>query len=343
MKPKRKTFGSIMTFACLATAALASSCSTYYCVSSQVSEDLSVKRTIYSSENSYEHLQEDIWKIQKLDRHAGFNFHNSSDSMKFKACAQADEIGLLKCKSDIGNPILCPEESLGRKFRWFFTQYEYKAVFKTFKHRIPLAYDGYLTEEEMSLLLRGSDMPKGWNGTEIYGMLDEISRKFAQWYSDAVYITLCDIFRPYCDERQIEFMETAHDAFMTKADREEVLMMTPKDFVSIWENMAPEMKISDVYSAEKASIDKAYETGTQVIEYFFTESFHTIDLPGKYAYGNAVEFMDGNPVWKVDAYRLLYDDMILKAASRKVNIWAFLVTFAIIAAIACPIIIRRRI
>ena len=56
-------------------------------------------------------------------------------------------------------------------------------------------------------------------------------------------------------------------------------------------------------------------------------------MPGEYFEGNAVDFIDGLPAWKVDAYRLLAGDLVLEATFRKANIWTFVLTFAVIAAI----------
>ena len=56
-----------------------------------------------------------------------------------------------------------------------------------------------------------------------------------------------------------------------------------------------------------------------------------MDMPGRYVDGNAENFIDGNSSWKVDAYRLMYGGLVLEATSRKANIWAFILTFAVIA------------
>ena len=45
---------------------------------------------------------------------------------------------------------------------------------------------------------------------------------------------------------------------------------------------------------------------------------------------NAVDFIDGSPVWKVDGYRLMDEDLVLEATFRTLNIWAFVLTFALI-------------
>ena len=57
---------------------------------------------------------------------------------------------------------------------------------------------------------------------------------------------------------------------------------------------------------------------------------YTVDLPGKYVSGNAVDFVDDCPTWKIDSYRLMTGNLKLFATSRQVNVWAFLVTFAAI-------------
>ena len=58
---------------------------------------------------------------------------------------------------------------------------------------------------------------------------------------------------------------------------------------------------------------------------------YTVNLPGRYVAGNAVDSLGSSPTWKVDAYRLMAGDLMLIATSRQVNLWAFLGTFAAIA------------
>ena len=55
-----------------------------------------------------------------------------------------------------------------------------------------------------------------------------------------------------------------------------------------------------------------------------------MNMPGIYFEGNAVDFIDGSPVWKVDSYRLMDEDLVLEATFRTLNIWAFVLTFALI-------------
>ena len=71
----------------------------------------------------------------------------------------------------------------------------------------------------------------------------------------------------------------------------------------------------------------------QVMDFFETAFVYSVDMPGRYFKGNAVDFIDGNPMWKVDAYRLMNGEVALAATTRKANVLIFILTFAAIAAL----------
>ena len=107
--------------------------------------------------------------------------------------------------------------------------------------------------------------------------------------------------------------------------------MKPDEFEGRLATLLPELGFGNIYEDNSEAIDQAYEKETEIIGCFETAFMYSVNLPGKYMAGNAVDSLGGSPAWKVDAYRLMAGNLKLIATSRKVNVWAFLVTFAAIA------------
>lgn len=311
------------------------SCTTYYYVRTDVSRNLDVERRVYASSEDGSSVDFPFgtsgeWKVSKLPETLEVDFYDAKESMTHEAYRSGGiEDVSLACK-DAFNPLLRPVESLGKRFRWFYTYYDYNAEFKGLKEMLPLPFDGYITDEQVELFFRGADSPEGWNGVEMYYLLDDINQSFAKWHSDATYFVLCDIFEPYITKQQIVALDTLKNRFMEGVEREVMFAMKPDEFEDRLAAVLPDSGFGQIYEDNSVAIDQAYENEIKIIECFETAFMYTVDLPGKYVAGNAVDLMDESPMWKIDAYRLMAGDLKLNATSRQVNVWAFLVTFAVI-------------
>lgn len=313
---------------------LVNSCTTYYYISTGVEGDLHVKRKVHAASAVFPFEERKGWDVSVLESGFVVDFYDTSEEMTHVAEKSAMTIDSVSMAGhDCINPLLCPEESLERRFRWFYTYYDYRAVFGSLEDRLPIPFGGYLTDERMELFLKGGPSPDGWNGIEMYLLLDDIVQDFAGWYSDAAYFVMCDIFAPFCTKEQAVFLDSAKERFMEGTEREAWFAMKPDEFGDRLASVAPEAGFGKIYEENHEAMDAAYEEKTGIMDCFETSFIFSVDLPGRYVDGNAVSFIDGNPSWKVDAYRLLYDDFVMEAVARKANIWAFILTFAVIAVI----------
>lgn len=312
------------------------SCTTYYYVRTDVAKNLDVKRSVYASSADgssvdFPFVVSGHWSISKLPEAYEVDFYDTEVKMTHEA-SSSGRVGdvSLAGKNDL-NPLLRPSENLGKRFRWFYTYYDYSAEFEGLKDMLPLPFEGYLTDDQLELFFRGTDPPEGWNGVEMYCLLDDISQNFAKWHSDAIYYVMCDIFKPYCAKQQIVALDTLKYRFMEGKEREIMFAMKPDEFEDRLATLLPDSGFGNIYEDNSEAIDQAYEKETEIIGCFETAFMYMVNLPGKYMAGNAVDFLEDCPVWKVDAYRLMSGDLKLIATSRQVNVWAFLVAFAAIA------------
>lgn len=311
------------------------SCTTYYYVCTDVAKNLDVKRSVYASSTDgssvdFPFVISGRWSISKLPEAYEVDFYDAVVKMTHEA-SSSGRVGdvSLAGMNDL-NPLLRPSENLDKRFRWFYTYYDYSAEFEGLKDRLPLPFEGYFTDEQLELFFRGTDSPEGWNGVEMYCLLDDINQNFAMWHSDATYYVMCGIFKPYCTKQQVVALDTLKYRFMEGMEREIMFAMKPDEFEDRLAAVLPESGFGNIYEDNADTIDKAYEKETEIIGCFETAFMYTVNLPGKYMAGNAVDSLSGSPTWKVDAYRLMAGDLKLIATSRQVNVWAFLVTFAAI-------------
>ena len=322
-------------FVAILSVVFVNSCTTYYYVRTDVSKNLDVERSVYASsaDGSSVDFPFDMtedWKVSMLPESLEVDFYDAQEKMTCQASCSGRIRDVALASKDVPNPLLRPSESLDKRFRWFYTYYDYNAQFKGLKEMLPLPFDGYITDEQVEIFFRGANPPEGWNGVEMYYLLDDINHNFAKWHSDATYFVMCDIFEPYCTKQQSVALDTLKHRFMEGIEREVMFAMKPDEFEDRLAAVLPDSGFGKIYEDNSAAIYSAYEKEIEIIECFETAFMYTVDLPGRYVAGNAVEFMDGSPTWKVDAYRLMAGDLKLSATSRQVNVWAFPVTFAVI-------------
>ena len=315
---------------------IVNSCTTYYYVYTDVAKNLDVKRSVYASSADgssvdFPFVISGRWSISKLPEAYEVDFCDAVVKMTHEASSSGRVGDVSLAGKDGLNPLLKPSENLDKRFRWFYTYYDYSAEFEGLKDKLPLPIEGYLTDEQLELFFRGANPPEGWNGVEMYCLLDDINQNFAKWHSDATYYVMCGIFKPYCTKQQIVALYTLKCRFMEGMERDIMFAMKPDEFEDRLAAVLPESGFGNIYEDNSEAIDQAYEKETEIIGCFETAFMYTVNLPGRYVAGNAVDSLGSSPTWKVDAYRLMAGDLKLIATSRQVNLWAFLVTFAAIA------------
>lgn len=317
---------------------MVNSCASYYYVATDVDKDMSVCREVFanSTENNAADMRfmpSGVWTRAEVGKPFEIDFYDDVQEMNVMCRAEKDDMSDLKFTPDssqIRNPLFAPEEKIGKRFRWFYTYYDYSARFSSLSESLPLSLDGYMTPEQRKLFFKGQDPADGWNGVEMYYLLDDVNRKFVEWYSDAVFYTMCDMFEPYCTEAQKAFLNRSKAGFVEGVDKDILMVMEPSGFASRLDEIAPAEGFGKIYAANAEQLDAAYEEKAEVISFFEYSFLYRMQMPGRYFEGNAVDFIDGNPVWKVDCYRLMDEDLVLEATFRTLNVWAFVLTFALI-------------
>ncbi len=241
--------------------------------------------------------------------------------------------------------LAAPTESLKRRFGWFYTYYDFKAVYPEISDKGDIPISAYLSPEEQALWFQGNMSPyTGLNGIELTEALGDIETKFWNWYNRSVY----DIYIAIA----LEFAETSSFAAALAAEKDNIFAAHSKniepaeftfdDFCTMLGNHLSTTYFSLLYSRNKEAIDSEVEARTAIMELFDTTISYRLTMPGKIVSTNAPLSDNGAPEWKIDAWRLLAADLTLTAKSRTPNYWAWLITLLLAATPICLFTAARK-
>lgn len=328
-------------------AALLTSCVTYSHISTYISPDLSVERTVATeADESYFNGQNDEspfffetegpWSVSRLGKVYQMDFHDQTRTMNIAAAAHfptLSDAAFSPTDPDMeDSPMLRPEENISKKYRWFFTEYRYTARYSRIDS-LPVPLSEFLTREEQEIFFSQAKAPEGWNGIELYCRLDGLNSRYIAWYIMSTGKVSRDIITPYCDSSMLAAMDMKFMDFMSEEmKKSELDKVTPERLCTGIDSLSGSSSFMELYGRIHGEADPEYERRTSVMKYFDLSFISDIHLPGKTVSTNAPETHDGAPRWKIDCYRLLYDGMTLTATSRKADWTGISVTFIITAA-----------
>lgn len=331
----------------LASLTAVQSCGTGHYMTTQIHDDLSAERTIYSNadsswmagdrkENPFFFRTGEDWKTGTVAAPFDKDFYGETRTMNIYAVRQVRDMDELRLEAEDneidGSPILSPEETIQKRFRWFWTMFDYRAEYRKIED-LPVPVSEYIDSSRQEIFFRRAQTPPDWNGIEMYCALDEINTEFAKWYTHSTYKVSYGIIYRLADEGMRAIMRNFHeeelDSIISSSDED----ITPSVLCSRLDGFCKDSRFSRLFSGNRDEADSLYSEKEKIIWYFNDCILSEIRLPGKLVSTNASAFNCGNPQWKIDGYRLLYDDLVLEATSRKVNIWAFAVTFVLLSAI----------
>jgi len=274
------------------------------------------------------------WEITRFDTAFKYNFWgNDSGELNVKISKDAASIEQyskeIQCDKD-KQSYAAPEESLMKKFRWFYTCYSFKTVYKKLQYESPVPIDDHLSKEEQILWTqRNMGGYNLMNGFEMYNYLDDVNRQFWAWYS------------LNCWEISFEIVKKLTTEYDLDTDREDLYnngdILTEKNNEIDPEVLCSSLDIyykttyfSKLYQTHKELMDKDFEAAISVINHLFDEISYELVIPGKLTKTNAPLIQSDTLIWKVDGMRLLFDDYALSAEYRIANIWAFIVSGVVI-------------
>jgi hypothetical protein len=251
---------------------------------------------------------------------------------KYNSVAEMAEYFRFK-KSDEWSAIK-PKYEFNKNFRWFYTYYTYKEVYPKLKTLNKVPFEKYMTEEEAEFWFTGRpDLLKGMNGVEIREYIGNLENKYNLWFAHNLWIVEYDeLLKNYnllnYKPISISRLEQARDSVFRKysptvgSNNQELDM----------QGSLNEYFNTDVFSQFWEKTDgamKKFEDNSYNLEFlkYFGKSFnYKLIMPGKIIQPDDALLHGDTLIWKLDAYRMVYNDYEIVAQSRTTNIWAFVLS-----------------
>jgi hypothetical protein len=224
--------------------------------------------------------------------------------------------------------------SLEKKFRWFYTYYNYKEVYPKIKTFDAVPFSKYMTNDEASFWFSGQpDLLKGMNGVEIREYIGDLENKYNSWFGHNLWnvefktlLANYDLLdpKPVSKNRLEQARDSAFKKNMTFNKNGEMELEMDKCLDNYFKTTA----FSALWN-KKASPMKKFEDDLDSLDFinYFTKSVdYKLMLPGKVTEQGNAAFRGDTLVWRLTAYRMVFSDYEISAQSRKANVWAFILS-----------------
>lgn len=353
----------------LVTAAAAvclTSCETYFRTCSVVNGDGSLSREVYAGADSatvaaggYDRVFPfalDGWSVQPLDTAVTFVTGDGTRAFTVKAARTFGKVdGEVYAPGSNAlweqcRPVMVPAERVEKKFRWFYTIYEYTAVFDYADRPDIVSPDKYMTREEQLMWFRSEGLaPCGQNGMEMRVQLDDLNDKMWKWFNEVSAVYALEVLAALDSVsgggeyagRLAQLRDSIVPVVLRyKPDAE---IVTVEEVVPVLDRYYSTDHFSALYAANSKLIEEKYSAGPDgVFDKALIKQEFRVSMPGQICGGNA-PVVDGNTaVWRMDLYRLVNGSYTMQVVSRVPHYWAYVLTIAVIAVLAVLCLRRRR-
>ena len=338
---------------------LATSCETHYRMVRMVTtleRNGKVHREVYAhtykveqdtTENPFLfHLTSD-WKITRFDTAITFNFFGEEANFRMKINKNANSIEQFSREIQFDEDkqsFAKPEESLVKKFRWFYTYYSFKTVYKKLQYETPIPIEDYLSKDDQILWTQG-DMKqyKRMNGYEVNDYLHSIDTKFWKWYRHNAFELSFEAIKKRTTEYNLDTVKESIYKEICRADIG-AFDADPESICSlILDTLYKTTYFSQLYKTNKKEIDKEFETAMAIVGLVGNIISYELVIPDKLIKTDAPIVNSDTLIWKVDGMRLLFDDYTLTAEYRTANRWAFVLSgLVVLIAMGCLVVLWRK-
>ena len=228
------------------------------------------------------------------------------------------------------------DAQLKKRFRWFYTEYNYTETFYCVGDTFKLADTLYADKDIISYWFTGEpNLVKGLSGAEASQKLSEIEPLITRWLNDNLFKVGFDyivanydsIPNPPVDKEQ--FVEL-HDSLANYllAQENDILAINIEDALHDFFHSDAYNIFFDNKSAESEELNKEFEKQLNI---FWFNVPYTLTMPGKViSTGNGTLQADGTIFYPFTGERLIPQDYTITATSRVTHIWAYILTLLVI-------------
>jgi hypothetical protein len=270
-----------------------------------------------------------------------------------RSFSSVEEMAANPVLSVYGEPVRS-EASLQKRFKWFYTDYTFTETFAGWGDHFDIPITKFLSQDEASFMWTGyPNLVEGMTGIDMVDKLDKIQENLEYWeysiilnchfkliannYDDIsnppvnrdIFISLRDsVIKFGCENGYDEFSEVKlllNDYF--KSDAYNI-------FYSSSSIAADEFR--DKYEAESDSIFYP------VCNIIFLKAPYCLKMPGRVTDAGRGTLADGVIQYRFEGGFLVAGDYTITATSRVANVWAFILSTAIILLALLSLLYRRK-
>jgi hypothetical protein len=332
------------------------SCVTNYKMTTTIRPDGSCLREIYAqgdsaflagdqAKNPYLFYLDSGWQLTPVEtENVHDRFGNKYNVKVSKTFRSIGEIASGLQFDEDSRPVAAPVESFQKHFRWFYTYYSFKAVYSDISANIPVSIDNYLNKSEQKLWFQGDfSAYAGMNGIELKDEMDNIEKEFWKWYARNIFETdfeaVYDFEKLSDNNAYTSQMQSVKDTLFQSLFKDFMSIDNQIETADIYQALDKYFKtnyFSNSYKNNQQQIDRLVEKKEEPIKKLIESLFdkeieYELIIPGKPVYTNAPVNRQDTLLWKVNALRFTTADYELIAESRTVHIWAFGLTFLLLA------------
>ncbi|MCG8309364.1 MAG: hypothetical protein MI975_18365 [Cytophagales bacterium] len=245
-----------------------------------------------------------------------------------------------------------------KKFRWFYTVFEYSETYKGILTEIPIT--NYMTKEEAESFKMDSEehpLLAGLDAKARNSLIGNIEERFGYWLHDNIYsLAFDDIIRLADSLHIIDLDEirvkTLKDSISKRIDEGSKKMISlalgdDLEIPDLAELMGVEMgldsaDLSQLYHrVQQARLDEKYEK--EILSGFGADYNNEMIMPGQLIDTNAEIIREDTLAWEMDIIKFMDSDFVMHAESKVTNQWAYIVSgFIVVVALIIPFLRRKR-
>ncbi|WP_329905039.1 hypothetical protein [Porphyromonas pogonae] len=237
-------------------------------------------------------------------------------------------------KKDIPWSDLHVTYELHKRFRWFYTLYEYRETYPQIRSDLKIPIDKYLTPDERDFMLTGLPaLTAGMNGIESADMLKGLSDKYYKWLAEN-----------YWDEAMTRLSSCYRRTTATEPTIEQIMRSKQKIFgnaIDDYENFNMKDILNEYF---KTSAFNKYWEGDDACMSKFDEEFlnkayfkynsfalnYKLLMPGRIRSTNAPMCSGDTLQWILSADRMLQGGYEIKATAVSINYVISIITLVVL-------------
>lgn len=266
-----------------------------------------------------------------------------------RSFSSVEEMAANPILSVYGEPVRS-EASLKKTFKWFYTDYTFTETFMSWRDHFDIPITKYVSQDEASFMWTGyPDLVEGMTGIDMVEKLDEIQEHLEYWeYSIILNCHFKLIGNNYDD---ISNPPVDRDVFISLRDSVVKFGYDNEydEFSEVSKLLKDYFKSDDysVFYSKNGDFKDKYEDESDsiiypVINIIFLKAPYLLKMPGRVTDIGRGKLTDGLIQYRFEGGFLVPGDYTISASSRVANVWAFILSAAVILIALLSFFYRRK-